>query len=307
MKTILLSNPVQLKDLTGKYHIEDFTLVRSSIGYDGCVYFLFAQHVPERIHGMFVDTRANTGYAVIRGIVDWTDERLISDEFIDLGVHEMNYHMIQPIDHDILLLGARAGLQKNGAYENNACIVNTQGEVLDAFCLGDGIEDCIVTKDGRIITGYFDEGVFGDSLYGSKGLVIWNRSGQPIWLNEKYDIYDCYAMNIDEQENLWFYFYSDFDLVRTDFQKDLVYHPEVSGMNKFLLTKGNQLMCDGGYNKHGQFCKMDILHDRLENVETVNIEFEGKVLLLKDAVFRSSKAVFRDNEDRFYFKDVVWI
>ena len=82
------------------------------------------------------------------------------------------------------------------------------------------------------------EGVFGDAPFGNKGLVVWNCMRHRIWENEKYGIMDCYAINVDEQENLWFYYYADDDLVRTDFEKDISYHPEIEGMTKFLITKG---------------------------------------------------------------------
>lgn len=111
---------------------------------------------------------------------------------------------------------------------------------------------------------------------------------------------------MDEQENLWFYYYADFALVRTDFKKDIVYQPKIKGMAKFLITKGNQLLCDGD-NCHGQFYKMDILHDRLGDMESVNLEHEGKRLLLQDAAFRSSKAVFIDNRENVYFKDIWYV
>lgn len=307
MKTILLKNPFLFKDLKVKYGIEKYTFVNGCIGYNDEVYFLFSEHVPERIRGMFVDTQANTRYMAVHGIVDWINEELVYDECLDFSIHEMNYHHIQPIGENILLLGARSRILKNGMYEENACIVNQQGEILQAFCLGDGIEDCIVTRDGRIITSYFDEGVFGDAPFGNKGLVVWDCMGHRIWENEKYWIMDCYAINVDEQENLWFYYYADDDLVRTDFEKDIVYHPEIEGMTKFLITKGKQLLCDGGYNNYGQFHKIDILHDRLGTMETVNLEYDGKILLLKDAVFRSSKAIFMDNRECVYFKDIIYV
>lgn len=101
----------------------------------------------------------------------------------------------------------------------------------------------------------------GEAALGNVGLVVWDSTGQRVWQNEKYSIYDCYAINIDEMENLWFYYYDDFNLVCTDFKKDLVCHPEIRGMDSFLLTKGNQILCGGGYNKHGQFIKIDILSD----------------------------------------------
>ena len=49
--------------------------------------------------------------------------------------------------------------------------------MLSRFCLGDGIQDCVVKKDGTIITSYFDEGVFGnygwDEPLGDCGLIAW--------------------------------------------------------------------------------------------------------------------------------------
>ncbi|MDE5777271.1 MAG: hypothetical protein K2I10_01990 [Lachnospiraceae bacterium] len=302
-----LRNPVSFKDLKIKHSIGQYTFVRGCIAYNDEVYFLFSEHVPERIQGMFVDTQANTRYIAVHGIVDWINEELVYDECLDFGVHEMNYHHIQPVGENILLLGARSRLQKNGMYEKNACIVNRQGEILRAFCLGDGIENCIVTKDERIITSYFDEGVFGDAPFGNKGLVVWDCMGHRIWENKKYGIMDCYAINVDEYENLWFYYYTEFDLVQTDFKRDIVYHPEIKGMTKFLITKGRQLLCDGGYNNYGEFYKMDILYDRLGDRESVNLEHNGKILLLKDAFFRSSKAIFVDNRENIYFKDIMYI
>ena len=312
MKTIQLSNPVPIRSLKRKHNINDYTLVRTCIGYNDEVYFLFSGNDSKRIGEKNSNTQSNSKYMVIHAIVDWSEEELTQDECFDLGVHKTNHYLIQPIDDNILLLGARIGVLKNGSYENNAFIINTRGEILNAFCFGDGVEDCIVTKDSKIITSYFDEGVFadassGEAALGNAGLVVWDITGQRIWQNEKYAIYDCYAINIDEQENLWFYYYDDFNLVQTDFRKDLIYHPEISGMNSFLLTKGNQILCDGGYNKHGQFCKMDILYDRLENMEIVNMEYNAQILLLKNYAFRSSKAIFVDNRDNLYFKDIQYI
>lgn len=312
MKTIQLTNPVSIRELTEKHNLDKYTLVRICIGYNDEVYFLFSANNSNRVIAKNTLTQEKSRYMMIHGIVNWCKEELIGDECFDLGIYRTNHYLIQPIDNNILILSARTGVLKNGDYENNALIINTQGEILRTFCLGDGIEDCIVTKDSKIITSYFDEGVFanassGEAALGNAGLVVWDSTGRRIWQNEKYAIYDCYAINIDEQENLWFYYYDDFNLVRTDFRKDLVYHPEISGMNSFLLTKGNQILCDGGYNKHGQLCKMDILYDRLENTEIVNMEYNAHVLLLKNYTFRSSKAIFVDNRDNLYLKDIQYI
>lgn len=312
MKIIQLSNPVSIKNLKKKHSIDEYTLIRTCIGYNDEVYFLFSGNDSGQVGEKNTNAQSNSKYMMIHGIVDWSEEELIQDECFDLGVHKTNHYLIQPIGDNILLLGARTGVLKNSSYENNAFIINTRGEITKAFCLGDGIEDCIVTKDSKIITSYFDEGVFanassGEAALGNAGLVVWDSTGQRIWQNEKYAIYDCYAINIDEQENLWFYYYDDFNLVCTDFNKDLVYHPGINGMNSFLLTKGNQILCDGGYNKHGQFIKMDIIHDQFANMETVNLQHNEQILLLKNYVFRNSKAIFIDNRDNLYFKDIIYI
>ncbi len=63
-------------------------------------------------------------------------------------------------------------------------------------------------KDGTIITSYFDEGVFGnygwDEPLGACGLIAWTSEGTPLWKNENYSIYDCYAISLDEEETCGF-------------------------------------------------------------------------------------------------------
>ena len=39
--------------------------------------------------------------------------------------------------------------------------------------------------------------------------------------DRNYSIYDCYAISLDEEENLWFYYYDEFRLVRTNFKEDV--------------------------------------------------------------------------------------
>lgn len=96
-------------------------------------------------------------------------------------------------------------------------------------------------KDGTIITSYFDEGVFGnygwDEPLGACGLIAWTSEGTPLWKNENYSIYDCYAISLDEEENLWFYYYDEFRLVRTNFKEDFVFELPIEGSGAFLLPR----------------------------------------------------------------------
>lgn len=43
-----------MEDFIGRHNVEKYTFVGSSIGYNDEVYFLFSEHVAERINGMFV-------------------------------------------------------------------------------------------------------------------------------------------------------------------------------------------------------------------------------------------------------------
>ena len=288
-----------------------WTMVDCSVGADGMVYLLFSSHVPERINGMFVDTWANARYRGIGLAVDWQDGTILGWEEYEFGVHEMNYHFIQPLGEDILLLGARARRYRDGSTDMNAVIVDKNGGTLRSMCLGDGIESCAVTRDGRIITSYFDEGVFGnfgwDSPVGSCGLIVWDRMGEAVWKNKAYSICDCYAMNLDDQEHLWFYYYNEFNLVRTDFQSgDMVFKTRHDGMTAFLVAaSGRGLLTDGGYGNHSQFHYYELRGRSLSYKAAADIVYQGKKLLLKRYHFRGSKAVLLDNRERLFCREIL--
>ncbi len=291
--------------------LDGWTMVDCSVGADGLVYLLFSGHVPERINGMFVDTRANAHYRGIGLAVDWQDGTVLGWEPYDFGVQEMNFHFIQPIGEDILLLGARSMCYRDGSVDQNAVIVDKNGRKLQEMCLGDGIQSCAVACDGRIITSYFDEGVFGnfgwDRPVGSCGLIVWDRNGQPIWKNKTYPIWDCYAMNLDDQENLWFYYYSEFNLVRMNFRSgDRVFKPQRDGMTAFLITaSGRGILTDGGYGDHSQFHYYELRGQELRYKGGADIVCEGKKLLLKQYRFRGSKAVLLDNQERLFCREIL--
>ena len=308
MKNICLDSHIDLNILLGGVNHTMTDVVSMSIGYDDSVYILMSEKIPERINGMFVDTVANTRYYMLVLTVDWFSGELLHFEYGEFGKHRMNFHFIQPVEDRILLLGARTYNRQNGP-ENNAVIVDRDGRVAREMCLGDGIEDCLVTGDGRIITSYFDEGVFGNHGWtmpiGSSGLIVWDEFGNRIWKPD-YPIYDCYAMNIDEKENLWFYYYNEFALVKTDFSADLVFHPEIKGASRFLLTKDTrQIIFNNGYNHYFEFTSALLQYDRISEYERCDVVYNDESLLLKGVKFRSSKALFLDKQGRLFAKDVI--
>lgn len=74
--------------------------------------------------------------------------------------------------------------------------------------------------------------------------------GTPLWKNENYSIYDCYAISLDEEENLWFYYYDEFRLVRTNFKEDFVFELPIEGSGAFSVApSGNTFLFQGGYQQ----------------------------------------------------------
>lgn len=140
MRNISISHFIDIKEICYKYNMSLNGIVDISIGYDEKIYILISEKIPERIKGMFVNTKANTKYHLIILTVNWWENgELLFDEIIHLGVHEMNYHFVQPMEDQILLLGARC-LYQEPQPEQNAVIVTKEGKVCKKMCLGDGIQ-----------------------------------------------------------------------------------------------------------------------------------------------------------------------
>ncbi|MBQ9535949.1 MAG: hypothetical protein IJU78_08910 [Clostridia bacterium] len=306
MHTVNLSHGVNLKELLGKYEISLSSVACIKLGYDGNIYVLLSSHIPERIDGMFVNTVANSEYSALVLIADWQNEEIISHSLVKLGRYRMNFHFLQPIGDDFLLLGARCAYSKTRGPEMNAAIVNSSGEMLCEFCLGDGIEDCIVTADERIITSYFDEGVFGnygwDSPIGSSGLVVWDRGGNVLW-ESKRNIYDCYAINLDERGRLWYYYYDEFKLVMTDLLTEKEYTPDIDGASGFLITADmGHIVFERGYDHNGEFSIAPILGERLGKFEPLQLACGDKPVSVSLFSFIGSFSVFSDAESTLYIK-----
>lgn len=180
------------------------------------------------------------------------------------------------------------------------------GNIIRQYCFGDGINDVIVLSDGRIVTSYFDEGVFGnygwEQPLGASGLVVWSKDGSAVWEADR-GICDCYAMNIDDSERLWYYYYTEFELVCTDFQKEKAYLPDIGGSSMLILpSDGQSVIFDKGYQKHGLFARESFIGDRLSAPEDVPLEYEGDEISLWRCTSRGALAAFIDNECRLFVK-----
>ncbi len=274
-----------LEELFTEQGMEGLDYLSMSIGYDGKAYFLFSSKIPDRIDGMFVNTVANAEYKAVVVTPSWESGELKKVERINFGRHVMNFRFLRPVpDGSFLLLGSRS------------------------FTFGDGIADCIVRDDGLIITSYFDEGVLGnygwDDPIGSCGLCGWTMDGRNIWRCER-DILDCYAMNIDADGNLWYYYYTDFQLVRTDFRTETEYDPMVEGASCFAVAgQGRFLIMDGGYDDPDSFYVSKINGGQIEDTELLEfVREDGTAVPAIPQVFNGAKTIVLAGDGSIGFAD----
>ncbi|WP_099517388.1 hypothetical protein [Paenibacillus sp. BIHB 4019] len=236
-------------------HMEGFEVVSAQLGGDECVYVLLVNRIPKRIRGMHVPSALKETYTY--------KVLVIEDNYMEAVVIEgqhFNYHYVQPLRNKLLLVGARCTYYGLDRYDLNAKVCDYKGETVREFMLGDGIQSVQVTEKGTIWTSYFDEGVFGNNGWnhpiGAQGLLAWDEHGNKIYEDHTSNIADCYALNVVNEQEIWFYFYTDFLLGRISGgpgQAKVTYmNPNISGSAGFC-TDGYHFLFDGGYGKHETF------------------------------------------------------
>lgn len=278
MKNIDLIHPIDLKKLLNEYNLTKENIKNFSIGYDNKIYILVKENIDDK------------KYSLITLEFDWDSCKLINQVYYDLGIQNPHFPLIQPIENNLLLIGTRTKKQNE-----NAIILDYQGNVIKKFYVGDAIEDCIVTESGNIITSYFDEAL-------SRMLIIWDENGKVIWETNR-EICDCYAINIDENNKLWYYYYVDFLLIQTDMKEEKVFNPNIEYSHGFLVTSDNKnVIFDGGIRNIKTFMIGKINTNEINNYKQLNLLYNGKNIAIKQYKFRQSKAVFIDDLDRLFIK-----
>ncbi|GBF77078.1 hypothetical protein PA598K_05602 [Paenibacillus sp. 598K] len=292
-KTVKLQPFVDISEYT-----IGFEIVSTQFGGDGCVYVLLINQIPERTRGMFVPATLKQPYTykVLMVENDYIDEIVIEDQVF-------NYHYVQPLRRHLLLVGARCSYYGAGKYDLNAKVVDYKGRTLREFLLGDGIQNVQVTEKGTIWTSYFDEGVFGnngwDHPVGAQGLLAWDENGNKLYADHVSDIADCYALNVVHEQEVWFYYYTDFLLGcisgGPDQPKVTFINPEISGSAGFC-TDGYHFLFDGGYGKSGDYYIKKHEKSSLskgQKVHFLNEKSEPLVPLTQD--FREDRVLFSEN------------
>ncbi|MBM7662808.1 hypothetical protein JOC85_003619 [Bacillus mesophilus] len=263
-----------LEELTRGY-----TIVDTSIGPLGEVCVLAVNKVPNREEGMFPPTKTNEGHDYKAIIISTGNIREII-----LNNQRWNYHFIQTIEREnILLVCARSNLYENGTFDNNAKVFDSEGNLLREFLLGDGIQSLYVTKENKIWTSYFDEGIFGNYGWtdpiGQYGLRAWDSDGEELYKYpniEQQFISDCYALNVVSDEEVWFYFYTDFELGKYHNGKIEYITPGVDGSDGFTVYK-DYLFFRGGYSEHDKYILFqEIPNNKLKRVSNLELIDETK-------------------------------
>lgn len=122
---------------------------------------------------------------------------------------------IQPLHNgDVLVVGDRCAWSADDGAQINARVFDATGKLQREGVLGDGIAHAVVDSAGRIWTGYFDEGIFGNLGWGwgdgpkplgSAGVVRWTADFERDWTYravEKHWFADCETLNVDD-ETVW--------------------------------------------------------------------------------------------------------
>jgi hypothetical protein len=308
MKSNSKSKKVILKS---KYNLnletEKSKIVTTSIGFDSRKFILTVSSIPERINGMFPQTQ--TKDLLDYSIIEIHDGSLLK---YSIKSEKWSYHFLQPVADDKFLLACARTHYRNGDPEKNARIFDNSGKCISEFLLGDGLQDLKVTEDNNIWTSYFDEGIFGNYGWneplGYCGLRKWDILGGTLFEfnSDSYQKYidDCYAMNVINDSEVWFYFYSDFLIGILNNNKIRFLEPGISGASCFLVH-GQYVMFDKGYNQHGTFQVLKINGDFLKAEFDLSFEdIDGTPIIPQYIDYRGSEMIFVSN-GKVYCYDLI--
>lgn len=294
-----------------KEYLDDYEIVSISIGADNGYYILAVNSVLPRIDGMFPQTQTTTfqNYKVI--ILKWDNVFTVN-----IDNQEWNYHFVQPVGNDrVLLVCARSKYYGQNKYDLNGKIFDLNGVVVNELLLGDGIQDIKVTVKNIIWTSYFDEGVFGnygwDNPIGACGLRAWNKEGESVFsynnLGDNF-ICDCYAINVVNDNEVWFYYYDEFLLGKINDNQIEYYDPKLSGADGFLIYD-RYVLFRGGYGKQDEYHLLEFIKgDKLKKNKVITfVDENGEVITANDIDCRGPRLLLRVGTKLYTvdLKDVV--
>ena len=251
-------------------------LVAFSLGPSGEILLLEALNEPDRKivqpgWATFFKSKPEDSQSYLLSVYSPEGEKTHS---IKIHGEPFNITEVQPTPDGYLLVCPRCYRRSDSDIEKNGRVYDSSGNLIREIVLGDGIEQVMVSKGKNVWVSYFDEGIFGnygwDSPLGSSGLVEWTLDGKKCYEFEPPDgldyMADCYSLNIDLNEDVWCYYYTDFPIVRIKDRAIADYwESPVQGASRFSVSFPYILFV-GGYKDKSLFQLVKLHQDRKANI-----------------------------------------
>ena len=203
-------------------------------------------------------------------------------------------------DGTLLIVQGRC-LKEGKKIERNARRYNVNGQLIEAFTLGDGISNVQIDEQDTIWVSYFDEGIFGnfgwEQPIGCKGLVAFSKNGQKLWEAADFSIIDCYAMNVVSSKEVYFYYYDDFNLIELSNMKETVRY----------LVQGENTIHQFVFDSLGLIGQVDLDTVMRFRVYDRTIKPKGKLVLVDENNKRINGQIFMRGSFLYAFgKDAIY-
>ena len=200
-------------------------------------------------------------------------QQLTNQELITVVVEEPEgrHDLVQPLANRRWILCG----------DNRAVIVEGDGRHLRSIPVGICLNDVQVARNGEIWISYGDEangrGLDGYDALGNQVFQYWDLSVNtlpPLFRQ----MWDCYAMNVDEEDRVWICFYMDFPIVRFHNRHvDRFWEPmPIEGAHAMAVLDDAVLF--GSPYRHKRVLSLVNLDTR-EVEEVVPVDDEGNLIL----------------------------
>jgi hypothetical protein len=292
--------------------IRDDKLVAFNVGPDGMVYLVVAlKPLDYRWSGWASFAKTVPSQPQFYRVIGLDGPQVVLNVAIE--GERFNIHDVQPLPNGLLLVCAHSYYRGWDDFDHNGRVYTQGGQFVREMLLGDGIESVQATSTGAIWTSYCDEGVFGNYGWkqpvGQSGLVAWNTAGEKLYEFRPGGtlgaICDCYALNVETENDVWLYYYTEFPLVHLrNRQIESSWEIPLAGSHAFAVS-GEHVLFQGGYHDRDSF-RVFRLGDRGKVTTLAEIELcdeDGEPLVAGFTVGRAD-AIHFISGDLLYRVDV---
>lgn len=298
---------IQLKKIFKSNQVsESVIFLNCSIDYNGKINILV-------VDGKYDNRSENKMFFKVTPHSPQNYKLIIVDEetkIVDFINQKMNFTEAMQITKDkYIFTCARSEFRNDSDFDRNCKVVNTSGNIINEFCIGDGVQDIQTNEKSEIWVSYFDEGIFGnygwENPIGKNGLNCFDINGALIYqyTSPSYElsISDCYALNVVGNNQVWIYFYTDFPLLKiTNNKIENSWKLPIEGSNSFAV-KDSKILMSKGYNKNFQFILFDI-NENIKVIEEYEFYSESDEKLMYVCHAQSDSLYFWQNNSLYIVK-----